>query len=104
MAEKTFRGYWAIKEVLDRMQPLAEWTKQFKPQQRHLTLERKDYDLIRRWPKAAHIHGIECVGPETWFHEFELTYDGGPRRYVQPAVPIQVDVEDACKGEGAYSL
>jgi len=89
----SFRGYWSIKEVLDRMQPLAEWTRKFKPNQRHLTLPRKDYDLIRRWPKAAHIHQIEVVGSEVWFHEFELTYDGGPRRYEKPALPVQTDIE-----------
>lgn len=95
MAEATsFRGYWAIKEVLERMDPLVEWTKRFKAHQRHITLARKDYDLIRRWPKAAHVHQIECVGPETWYHGFELTYDGGPRRYVAAAQAIQTDVEE----------
>lgn len=96
MAEGTFRGYWAIKEVLDRMAPLAAWTKQFKPQQRHLTLPRKDYDLIRRWPKASHVHQTEVVGAEVWYHGLELTYDGGPKRYEKAAEPVQVDVEEAC--------
>lgn len=94
MAEATFRGYWAIKELIERLEPLTEWTKQFKPAQRHITLARKDYDLVRRWPKAAHIHQIECVGPETWYHGYELTYDGGPRRYRPPPPPEQTDIED----------
>lgn len=94
MAEQTFRGYWSIKEVLERMDPLVEWTKKFKPQQRHITLARKDYDLIRRWPKASHVHQIEVVGPETWYHGFELTYDGGPTRYGKAAEAIQTDVEE----------
>ena len=96
MAEgATFRGYWAIKEVLGRLDPLVAWTKQFKPQQRHVTLAKKDYDLIRRWPKAAHVHQIECVGPDTWYHGLELTYDGGPGRYDKQRGPLQTDIEAA---------
>ena len=95
MAEvPTFRGYWSIKEALERMAPLAEWTKKFKPQQRHLTLLRKDYDLIRRWPKAAHIHQIEVVGDEVWYQGLELTYDSGPKRYGKAEKPVQSDLAD----------
>lgn len=93
MADKAFRGYWAIKEVIDRMKPLADWTKRFKPNQRHPTLPRKDYDLIRRWPKAADIHEVTVVGSEVWYHGLELTYDGGPRRYEKLAAPMQTDIE-----------
>jgi hypothetical protein len=104
MAETpTFRGYWAIREVVERLWPLADWTRQFKPNQRHLTIRRKDYDLIMRWPKAAHVNQIEVMNGEAWYHGLELTYDGGPRRYQPPAQPQQVDVEELCQGEGAYS-
>jgi hypothetical protein len=99
----SFRGYWAIREVVERLAPLAEWTKRFKPNQQHLTLQRKDYDLILRWPKAAHVNDVTVINGEAWYHGLELTYDGGPRRYQPPVLPRQVDVEDVCQSDGAYS-
>ncbi len=95
MAESNFRGYASIGEVMQRMTKLVEWTRQFKPNQQHMTLQRKDYDLIKRWPKAAGAHGIAVVdkGRELWYRGLELTYDGGPRRYEKQTVPQQVDIE-----------
>lgn len=95
MAETAFRGYASIGEVMKRMTKLIEWTRQFKPQQQHMTLQRTDYDLIKRWPKAAAAHGISVVdnGRELWYRGLELTYDGGPRRYERPPTPVQTDIE-----------
>ena len=94
MAEgSSFRGYWAIREVIDRMDPLVDWTKQFKPQQRHVTLPRKDFDLIRRWPKAASVLNIDVHESDVMYKGLELTYDGGPRRYGERDLPQQTDIE-----------
>lgn len=95
MTESNFRGYHAIGEVMQRMTKLAEWTRQFKPNQQHLTLQRKDYDLLRRWPKASAMYSVSVVGKEKelWFRGLELTYDGGPKRYAKQAPPQQVDIE-----------
>lgn len=97
MSESLFRGYRGIEEIVSRIGPLVDWTKKFKPDQRHLTLTRKDYDLISRWPKAAHVHGIEVVGKDIWFHGLELTYDSGMSRYAKSAAPDQADIEQVCR-------
>lgn len=76
-----FRGYWSIKEVVDYMAPLAAWMKKFKPETKQLTLKRPDYDLIRRWPKAASLHGITVTETGAVFDGFELRHDKKPPRY-----------------------
>lgn len=94
MADSLFRGYRGIEEIKTRMTPLMEWTKQFKPQQMHLTLSRKDYDLIKRWPKAAHCLEIEVLSTgEIWWRGLQLVYDSGMGRYAKLQEPIQLDVE-----------
>lgn len=49
------RGYHSILEVVAKLKPLAEWYVKYKPQVSTLTLIRKDYDLIARWPAAAEL-------------------------------------------------
>lgn len=94
MTENVSKGYWSISELVQRMAPLAEWTKRFKPEQGYLRLSRKDYDLIRRWPKAAHSLEIEVTKSGAWYRGLELTYDAGPKRYQKPTGPAQVDLEE----------
>lgn len=93
MTDSVFRGYRGIDEIIQRMQPLVDWTKKFKPEQQCLRLERKDYDLIKRWPKAAHCHGIDVVGNEIWWQGLELVYDSGMSRYAKLSSPVQADIE-----------
>jgi hypothetical protein len=94
MTDSISRGYRGIEEIKARMTPLMEWTKQFKPEQQHLCLQRKDYDLIKRWPKAAHCHEIEVLSTgEIWWRGLELVYDSGMGRYAKPRVPQQVETQ-----------
>lgn len=83
---------------MQRMTPLADWTKKFKPEQQCLRLPRKDYDLIKRWPKAAGTFGITVLrggqgGVEIWWRGLELTYATGQGRYEKIVAPTQTDVE-----------
>lgn len=95
MADRVSQGYRLIEDIMKRVGPLADWTRQFKPDQLHLTLTRNDYDVLKRWPKAAHAHGVDVVnGREVWFRGLELTYDGGPRRYEKKKLPEQSDLAD----------
>ena len=77
-----FRGYWSIREVIEeRMNPLAEWLKENRPSCRVMTLRGKDYDLVRRWPKASGLLGITVTKDATTFKGFELHRDKAPARY-----------------------
>lgn len=96
MTDTITRGFRGIQEIVQRMTPLMEWTKQFKPEQMHLVLARKDYDLIKRYRKAAAAHDIHVInGTEVWWRGLELVYDNGQTRYpkVKKHSP-QVDIED----------
>ena len=79
----TFRGYWAIKEVLDAMLPLVKFYRAFRPDVRTVTLPRKHYDLLRRWPKAAGVHGFLVTADAVLYDEFTLAFDRTPPRYAQ---------------------
>lgn len=82
MAESSyFRGYYSIKEVVDHLQPLAEWMSQFKPDTKEITLKRGDYDLIKRWPKAAGLLDIRVTDEEICYRGFRLKHDLKPPRY-----------------------
>ncbi len=76
-----FRGYWSIMEVVERMRPLADWMERFKPGQKELTLIRKDWDLIARWPKAASLFDIAVDEKGLHWRGFQLKPDGKPGRY-----------------------
>jgi hypothetical protein len=94
MTDSLLRGYRGIGEIIEKMRPLMEWTRQFNPGQQHLRLARKDYDLIRRWPKAAHCHEITVLeSGEIWWRGLELVYDSGLSRYAKLKAPEQLDVE-----------
>lgn len=94
MADSVSRGYWGIREITERMQPLVDWIKKFQPTQRCLTLNRKDYDLIKRWPKAGHSLGIDYTSTEIWWQGLELVYDSGLSRYAKVSKPQQSDIEE----------
>lgn len=101
--ESAFRGLRGIEEIITRITPLMNWTKQFKPDQKCLRLERKDYDLIKRWPKASNVLGITVLqagqgGVELWWRGLELTYATGQGRYEKLAAPIQTDITEASHG------
>lgn len=81
IAISTFRGYRAIAELIERMQPLAEWCLAHRPACKVLTLRRRDFDLVRRWPRAAEVLGIFTVNGSTSWRGFELRPDNGQPRY-----------------------
>lgn len=56
--DSNFRGYWAIREVMERVQRLGSWMEQYKPDCTTITLKRKDHDLLLRWPKASALFDI----------------------------------------------
>jgi hypothetical protein len=84
MTEKTFRGFLAIGEVVERMKPLAEHQKKYH-QTEYLTLFRKDFDLLARWPKAAELHGVSQQGGVLVFMGFKLRFDKTEKRYAERA-------------------
>lgn len=65
------------------MAPMVEWLLKYKPEgTRHLTLHRKDYDLIARWPKAGKMSGFEySVEGLITYKGIVLGYDKRPGRY-----------------------
>lgn len=93
MADSYFRGMRAIEEVLERLKPLAEWTKQFKPEQRHIVLQKKDFDVIERWPKAARVVGFHVGEHGVYYQNLRLYPDHGRGRYVKPQAPEQAVIQ-----------
>lgn len=77
-----FRGYRGIESIATMMAPMVEWLLKYKPDSRHLTLARKDYDLIARWPKAGKMLGFEysAEGIVT-YKGIVLGYDKKAARY-----------------------
>ncbi len=76
-----FRGYHAIKEVVDYMRPLAEWMEMHKPGVKEITLKRGDYDLLKRWPRAAGMHNVTVTADGVTYKGFALKHDRKPPRY-----------------------
>ena len=46
-------GYRTCQEILSRVKRLAEWTKQFKPEQMHLTMDKKDRGFLIQHQDAS---------------------------------------------------
>jgi hypothetical protein len=89
MTESTFRGIKGIRDIKARMVGLAKWYRQFKPGVTEIILERKDYDLIARWPKAADVEGFVVSHNGIFFDGFRLTFDTGQGRYNKNQGPQQ---------------
>jgi hypothetical protein len=81
IAISTFRGYRAIAELIERMQPYAEWMNRNRPDYKVLTVQRRDLDLVRRWPRAAGVLGIFTTNGSTLWRGFELRADKTATRY-----------------------
>lgn len=82
---KVSRGYWSIKEVVDRLKPLAQWYEQHKPNVRQITTDGSDYDLIARWQKAAEQLGFTVTKEGVMFGIYTLKRDNAPARYPREA-------------------
>jgi hypothetical protein len=83
MAEQSyFRGYHAIKEVTEYLEPLAQWMRKHKPDVGVITLKRQDFDLLKRWPKAAQMFQVsQSPEGELTYLGFKLKFDKKPPRY-----------------------
>ena len=71
------------------MATLVTWYQKFKPDMQELVVDRKDYDLIERWPKAAGVEGFDVTDNGVFFQGMRLTYTTGQGRYEKPAGPEQ---------------
>lgn len=85
----SFRGIQGIREAKARLAKLAAWYKTYKPDVSELCISRIDYDLIVRWPKAAHIEGFTASDSGIYYAGFCLTYDAGKGRYEKRSDPEQ---------------
>lgn len=88
-----FRGIQGIREIKTRMETLVDWYRQFKPGLRELVVDRKDYDLIARWPKAANVEGFDVTDNGIFFSGMRLTYATGQGRYDKRQAPEQTVIQ-----------
>lgn len=84
-----FRGIKGIQEIMVRMAALVEYYERFRPDVKELVCERKDYDLIARWPKAANVEGFLISDAGIFYRGLRLTYDTGQGRYDKSKAPEQ---------------
>lgn len=85
----SFRGIQGIRETKSRMQALVAWYQKFKPEITELVIERNDYDLIERWPRAAGVEGFDVTDNGVFFAGMRLTYATGQGRYDKQQGPEQ---------------
>lgn len=76
-----FRGYAGMQDIHLMVTGLADWLKRHRPSCRQITLRAKDFDYVRRWPKAASMHGFTVTETGATFDGFELRRAAGPKRY-----------------------
>lgn len=78
----SFRGYWSVMEVRERLASLAEWYEANRPGVDTITMRGKDFDLLVRWPNAAKVAGftVEKDQPPR-FGRFTLARNREPERY-----------------------
>lgn len=89
----SFRGIQGIREIKVRMGRLAQFYRDFKPEVKELVLGREDYDLIARWPRAAHAEGFAITDNGIFFEGLRLTFDTGQGRYDKPNQPEQAVIQ-----------
>jgi hypothetical protein len=79
--QSPFRGYKSIEEVREKVQNLDEWLRTAGKESAPITMLAKDFDLVKRWPKAAELHGFRVAGEEVTFKGRMLRRANGERRY-----------------------
>jgi hypothetical protein len=89
----SFRGIQGIREIKARMTQLVAWYAKHKPEVRELVIERTDYDLIARWPKAANVEGFDVTDNGIFFSGMRLTYTTGQGRYEKRQGPEQALIQ-----------
>jgi hypothetical protein len=83
--DSPFRGYRGIEIIRNKVMQMALWLRQYARNCRHITLYRREYDLIKRWPKAGAFWKFEYRDGRIYFDEFELKPDSGVTRYKDAA-------------------
>ena len=81
MSEGYFKGMRGIEEVVMRMRPLFDFYKDFRPDIQHIAIPRKDFDLVRRWPKAAHLCGFDVTEDGIYYGGLRVLHDTSEARY-----------------------
>lgn len=90
--QSAFRGIQGIREIKTRMTALVAWYQQFKPGLREIVIDRKDYDLIARWPNAATVEDFDVTDNGIFFQGMRLTYTTGQGRYEKRQGPEQTSI------------
>lgn len=90
-ASPTFRGSVQLSELIERMEPLANYLRKFRPECRVLTLSKRDFQVLRKYPEAAQtLHEITTspiTGLTYWRGYWELREQGAPstpKRQLRP--------------------
>jgi hypothetical protein len=79
--DSPFRGYRSIELVRQKIEKLVAWLRAHKPDTKRITLYRREYDLIARWPKAGRFLQFEYRDGEIYYREFHLVADNSAARY-----------------------
>lgn len=87
--QSAFRGIQGIREIKTRMATLVSWYQTFKPDLKEIVIERVDYDLVARWPRAAAVEEFDVTDNGIFFKGMRLTYTTGQGRYEKPTGPEQ---------------
>ncbi len=75
------RGYSLIGDLAVRMVRLAEFLTENRHDSVRITIKRADWDLLRRWPRAAADHGFLVTRDLITWRGFQVSPDNGPGRY-----------------------
>lgn len=89
MSDSPFRGLQGIPEIKARILSLISFYEKQKPDIQELCLNRNDYDLIARWPRAANCEGFVISHDGIFYKGFRLTFDTGEGRYQKSEKPKQ---------------
>ena len=75
MASTVFRGFATVKDVVQRMGTLADWLTTHRPDCHTLTVRRRDFELLKRWPASAAQFQIFTNDGVTYWRGFTLRPD-----------------------------
>ena len=91
--QSSFRGYWAIDAVRKQLRPVVERLDEIGKHDAVVSLFPVDFDLVRRWPKAASIHGFTVTDDGVYFQGHPVTRYVGIGRYEAPQESTQAVIE-----------
>jgi len=59
-------------QLVERIQPLADWMEKFKPSCKTISVAKEDMKLIRKYPEAANDMGFHQFGGFVRWRDFEI--------------------------------